>query len=180
MRFVRQISTKFFKMIAGIWKGMLNSTIMNPSLRTIYVDADACPVKDEIVEICKQHKVEMIFVSSYAHTLTLPRIAKVVTVDNEKEAVDLYLMNKVHKGDVCVTQDHALASILLSKGVLALSPRGVVYQEDTMLQMLDARYFSQKQRRMGEKTKGPKPFRQVDRLKFIEQFTKIIAEKEGT
>ncbi|WP_227934942.1 YaiI/YqxD family protein [Alkalihalobacillus deserti] len=154
---------------------MLNSTIMNPSIRTVFVDADACPVKKEIVEVCEQLQVKMVFVSSYAHTLTLPPTVSIVTVDNEKEAVDLYLMNKVRKGDICVTQDHALASILLSKGVVVLSPRGLVYQDDTISQMLDARYLSQKQRRMGEKTKGPKPFRQVDRMKFTEQFLKILS-----
>ncbi|GAE24719.1 hypothetical protein JCM9140_670 [Halalkalibacter wakoensis JCM 9140] len=148
---------------------------MNPSLQTIYVDADACPVKSEIVEICEFVNMKMVFVSSYAHTLTLPASVKVVTVDNEKEAVDLFLMNHAKKGDICVTQDHALASILLSKGVRTLSPRGMVYQEDTITQMLDARYLSQKQRRMGGKTKGPKPFRHEDRVKFIEQLRKIVA-----
>ncbi|MCL7747233.1 YaiI/YqxD family protein [Halalkalibacter alkaliphilus] len=159
---------------------MLNSTTMNPSLQTIYVDADACPVKAEIVEICEFVNMPMVFVSSYAHTLTLPSTVKVVTVDNDKEAADLFLMNKAKKGDICVTQDHALASIMLAKGVITLSPRGFVYQEDTILQMLDARYISQKQRRMGGKTKGPKPFRQEDRQMFIEQLTKIVTEKEGT
>ncbi|MDT8861773.1 YaiI/YqxD family protein [Alkalihalobacillus sp. MEB130] len=153
---------------------------MKPSVKTIYVDADACPVKSEIVEICEFVTLPMVFVSSYSHTLTLPSTAKVVTVDNEKEAVDLYLMNNIKKGDICVTQDHALASILLAKGVIALSPRGFVYREETILQMLDARYVSQKHRRMGGKTKGPKPFRQEDRSRFIEQLTKIVTEKEGT
>ncbi|MFC0558053.1 YaiI/YqxD family protein [Halalkalibacter alkalisediminis] len=148
---------------------------MNPSERTVFVDADACPVKKEIVEVCEQVQVNMVFVSSYSHTLTLPSTASVVTVDNEKEAVDLYLMNKARKNDICVTQDHALASILLSKGVSVISPRGLVYQEDKISQMLDARYLSQKQRRMGEKTKGPKPFRQADRIKFVEQFLKILS-----
>jgi uncharacterized protein YaiI (UPF0178 family) len=167
-------------MLAGFSRGMLNSSSMTPLNRTVYVDADACPVKKEIVDTCEQFKVKMVFVSSYAHTLTLPSTAKVVTVDNEKEAADLYVMNHVRKGDICVTQDHALASILLSKGVSVISPRGLIYQEDTILQLLDARYLSQKQRRMGEKTKGPKAFRQIDRTKFVEQFLKILSEKEGS
>ncbi|ARK29342.1 YaiI/YqxD family protein [Halalkalibacter krulwichiae] len=159
---------------------MLNSTNMNHIVRIVYVDADACPVKNEIVEVCEQFKVKMVFVSSYSHFLTLPSSVKVVTVDNEKEATDLYLMNHVKKGDVCVTQDHALASILLSKGVETLSPRGLLYNEDTIVQMLDARYLSQKQRRMGGKTKGPKAFQQEDRLKFINQLSKILSKKEGS
>ncbi|TWI57759.1 YaiI/YqxD family protein [Halalkalibacter nanhaiisediminis] len=159
---------------------MLNSTTMNPSLRTLYVDADACPVKEEIVDICQRFKVAMVFVSSYAHQMTLPSSVKVVTVDTDKEAADLYVMNKVKKDDICVTQDHALASILLAKGVVVLSPRGMVYREETIGQMLDARYLSQKQRRMGAKTKGPKAFQSSDRSRFMEQLEKILSIKAGT
>ncbi|GAE33409.1 YaiI/YqxD family protein [Halalkalibacter akibai] len=159
---------------------MLNSTIMNPLEQIVYVDADACPVKNEIVDICESLNVKMVFVSSYAHTLTLPSTAQIVTVDNEKEAADLYLVNKSKKGDVCVTQDHALASILLSKGVVAISPRGYLFREETISQLLDARYLSQKQRRMGGKTKGPKAFQQTDRVKFTEQLLKILSKKEGS
>ena len=157
----------------------MNSTTMNPSLQ-LYVDADACPVKEEIVEIGQRFKTDMVFVSSYAHRMTLPPSVKVVTVDTDKEAADLYVMNKVKKGDICVTQDHALASVLLAKGVIALSPRGFVYREETIGQMLDARYLSQKQRRMGAKTKGPKAFRAEDRSHFVEQLEKILSKKAGT
>ncbi|NEU32376.1 YaiI/YqxD family protein [bacterium LRH843] len=153
---------------------MLNPTNMKRSTRILYVDADACPVKEEIVDTCQQYSMEMVFVSSYAHRMTLPAPAKVVTVDSDKEAVDMYIMNKVKKGDLCITQDHALASILLSKGVITLSPRGMIYREETIDQMLDARYLSQKQRRMGAKTKGPKAFQKSDRLHFAKQLQNII------
>ena len=147
---------------------------MNSYIRTVYVDADACPVKEEIVDICEKHTIRMVFVSSYAHQLHLPSSAEVKTVDSEKEAVDLYVMNHAVKEDICVTQDHALASILLSKGVRVLSPRGIVYREETIDQLLDTRYHGQKQRRMGAKTKGPKPFTKEDRTRFVEQFTEIF------
>lgn len=152
----------------------MNSITMNPSKPILYVDADACPVKAEIVDICQQNNVEMVFVSSYAHTMTLPPVAKVVTVDSEKEAVDLYIMNKVKKDDICVTQDHALASILLAKGVFVLSPRGLIYREDTIGDMLEARHYNQKQRRMGARTKGPKAFEKKDRLHFARQLTALL------
>lgn len=153
---------------------MLNSTTMSCLKQILYVDADACPVKEEIVDICQQYKVKMVFVSSYAHKMTLPEVAKVVTVDSEKEAVDLYIMNQVKKGDLCVTQDHALASVLLARGVTVLSPRGLIYREELIGQMLEARHFASKQRRMGAKTKGPKPFKKADRLHFAEQLHRCI------
>ncbi|MCM3712845.1 YaiI/YqxD family protein [Halalkalibacter oceani] len=158
---------------------MLNSTTMNPSLQTLYVDADACPVKNEIIDTTQAFQLNVIFVSSYAHHIKAPSFVKIVTVDSEKEAVDLYVMNRIKKGDLCVTQDHALASILLAKGAVVLSPRGHLYLEDTIDQMLDARYVSQKQRRMGAKTKGPKAFTKTDRLRFARQLKEILAEKAG-
>lgn len=152
---------------------------MNILKPAVYVDADACPVKDEIIEICQEYQVDMVFVSSYAHQLTIPAPAKVVTVDSDKEAADLYVMNHIKVGDVCVTQDHALASILLPKRTVVLSPRGIEYDESKMEQMLDARFVSAKQRRMGKRTKGPKPFSKDDRERFKRNFEKIIAEKAG-
>lgn len=109
----------------------------------------------------------MVFVSSYAHQLVLPSAVKQITVDANKEAADLYILNHIGSGDVCVTQDHALASLLLSKGAIVLSPRGYLFEERAVEQLLDARYLSQRQRRMGKKTKGPKAFTKRDRQRFF-------------
>ena len=54
-------TTIFFKMIAGLFKEMLNSSIMNPSIKVLYVDADACPVKEEIIEVCQKYGIQSIF-----------------------------------------------------------------------------------------------------------------------
>lgn len=158
---------------------MLNDSNMNFSPFVVYVDADACPVKDEIVDLCILYSIDMVFVASYAHDLFLQAPARTVTVDPDKEAVDLYLVNYAKKGDVCITQDHGLASLLLSKGITVLSPRGREFKEKQIDQMLDARFYSQKQRRMGNKTKGPKPFKQEDRQFFKSSFKKILEDKAG-
>lgn len=158
---------------------MLNDSNMNFSPFVVYVDADACPVKSEIVDLCEQYSIDMVFVASYAHHLSLQAPARIVTVDPDKEAVDLYLVNHAQKGDVCITQDHALASLLLAKEIKVISPRGKEYKEKQIDQLLDARFHSQKQRRMGNKTKGPKPFKQEDRQFFKSSLKKILEEKAG-
>lgn len=106
---------------------MWNEHSMDQTMPTthLYVDADSCPVKDEILTYRFEPDVKLVFVMSYAHMMTLPPEVGQVMVDSDKEAVDLHIMNHVKKGDVCVTQDHALASLLLKKGVIALSPRGI-------------------------------------------------------
>ncbi|MDV2683135.1 DUF188 domain-containing protein [Alkalihalophilus lindianensis] len=149
---------------------------MSEQIARVYVDADSCPVKNEIVSICQELNLSAVFVSSIAHHISVPEGFSHVTVDSDKEAADMYILNHTRRGDCCVTQDHALASILLPKGVNVLSPRGYVYREETIMQMLDARYFSQKERRGGGKTKGPKAFTEEDRSQFCYQFTTILSK----
>jgi uncharacterized protein len=142
----------------------------------LYVDADSCPVKDEILTYRFEPDVKLVFVMSYAHMMTLPPEVGQVMVDSDKEAVDLHIMNHVKKGDVCVTQDHALASLLLKKGVIALSPRGNRYLEETIEFLLQVRHHSAEKRRRGIRTKGPKPFTAEDRDRFVKEL-KIILQK---
>lgn len=98
-----------------------------------------------------------------------------VFVDSYKEAVDLYLMNHVKKGDFAVTQDIGLASTLLAKGVYAISPRGTLFEEKGMQTALELRHLSAMARRKGSYGKGPKPFTERDRLKFIKELSMLLS-----
>ncbi|MCR1286877.1 YaiI/YqxD family protein [Shouchella clausii] len=145
-----------------------------PSNTTVYVDADSCPVKEEVISLARTFGKKMVFVYSYAHTMSLPKDVETAIVDTSKEAADLYLLQSVNRGDVCVTQDHALASLLLVKGVIVLSPRGHVYKEEEMPAMLAWRHTSQKARRAGEKTRGPKKFTASDRAAFYHALYAVL------
>ncbi|KYG32047.1 YaiI/YqxD family protein [Alkalihalobacillus trypoxylicola] len=151
---------------------------MDKDYFTIYVDADSCPVKDEVLYLAEKYQVATVFVSSYAHELNVPSFVKRVTVDTDKEAVDLYVTNHIKGNDVCVTQDHALASILLAKNAVVISPKGELYREETIQQLLDYRFLSQKQRRMGGKTKGPKAFTNQNRQLFFNELEKVIKNEQ--
>lgn len=100
-------------------------------------------------------------------------------MDSDKEAADLFIMNHVKKGDVVVTQDIGLASILLSKEVCVLSPRGILFAEDQIETALDMRYLSAKARQQGKYGKGPKPFTNLDRERFVKKITEILSNFEG-
>ncbi|MBU8879422.1 DUF188 domain-containing protein [Bacillus sp. FJAT-29790] len=143
------------------------------------VDADSCPVKEEIVEITKMYLIDSVFVASYAHMKNDISDAVWKFVDSSKEAADLFIMNNVKAGDVVVTQDIGLASTLLLKEVFVLSPRGTLYEESEIHTALDMRYLSAKARRRGIYNKGPKPFSQEDRSRFVNQLTKILSNFEG-
>jgi uncharacterized protein len=139
------------------------------------VDADSCPVMKEIVEIASKFLIEVIFVASYAHMRNNLEGQSWVFVDSHKEAVDLYLMNHVKKGDFAVTQDIGLASTLLAKGVYAISPRGTLFEEKEIQTALELRHLTAKARRQGIYGKGPKPFTERDREKFVKGLSMLLS-----
>ncbi|WP_400242443.1 YaiI/YqxD family protein [Niallia sp. JL1B1071] len=145
----------------------------------IYVDADSCPVKEDIVEIASYYHYELLFVASYAHMMKENDEQKWKYVDSDKEAVDLFIMNATKKQDIVVTQDIGLASTLLLKKVTVLSPRGVIFEEKSINTALDMRYLSAKARRKGVYGKGPKPYTEEDRQKFRRNFIRILSKNEG-
>ncbi|MCK1991540.1 YaiI/YqxD family protein [Peribacillus muralis] len=145
---------------------------------TIHVDADACPVKDEILHSARLHDIDVCFVASYKNMMNDPE-GKWVYVDADKEAADLYIVNAVKKGDIVVTADIGLAGTLLPKGVYVLSPRGKEYTDENIFMLLDMRYQSAKLRRQGKHTKGPKPFTKEDRLCFTKKLLKILSNFAG-
>lgn len=147
-------------------------------LVTIYVDADACPVKQEITEISGLYDVDIFFIASYAH-VTNSDDEHWIYVDAEREAVDLYIVNHVKPGDIVVTQDHGLAGLLSARGVYVLSPRGIRFSEGDMDHTLFKRYLSAKQRRAGGRVKGPRKMSATDRERFRESLKRILSINEG-
>lgn len=142
----------------------------------VIVDADSCPVKEEIVEISGNFGVEVLFVASYSHMVNDDLGACWHYVDSIKEAADLFIMNQVQAGDIAITQDIGLASTLLSKRIHVLSPRGTIYHEEDIDSALHMRYLSAKARRQGKYGKGPKPFTEEDRMRFINIFTEFLSK----
>ena len=81
----------------------------------IVVDADACPVKEEIVQVAARFETPVIMVASYAHVLPEQQGVTVVQVDRSLQAADLYISNRLCPKDVLVTDDYGLATIGLAR-----------------------------------------------------------------
>lgn len=145
----------------------------------ILVDADACPVKEEISGIAHTYQMDVYFVASYSHIVKNEIPGTWVYVDDEKESADLCILNHAKKHDVVVTQDHGLASMLVSRNVYVLSPRGKQYEESEMDMMLHMRFLSAKERRKGNYSKGPKAFSQQDRENFMHSLKKTLSNIAG-
>jgi uncharacterized protein len=145
----------------------------------ILVDADSCPVKEEIVEIADQFSINVLFVASYNHMKNDSIEADWKYVDTSKEAADLYIMNHSKRGDIVITQDIGLASTLLLKGIYVMSPRGSIFEEKDIQTALDFRYVKAKARKQGVYGKGPKPYTATDRAKFVNKLTEILSNFAG-
>ncbi|EAE9633639.1 TPA: YaiI/YqxD family protein [Listeria monocytogenes] len=143
----------------------------------ILVDADACPVKAEIKKIAKEFQLEVTFVASFNHYSVNTNGENWIFVDTGKESADMRMMNLAKKGDIIVTQDIGLASILLAKGTFVFSNRGELYREEEMSLMLDIRYRHAKERQQGKYSKGPKAMSDQDRSLFKDRLTTFLQNK---
>lgn len=133
----------------------------------ILVDADACPVKNIIGKVAEEFGVTVVMIASIAHStnVTYPNI-EYVWVDKEPQAVDMSIVNQLQPGDLVVTGDFGLASMVLAKGGKAISSRGRIYHEKNIEILLTQRHIDAKIRRGGGKTKGPKALSNEDKQKF--------------
>lgn len=148
--------------------------------RTIFVDADACPVKDEVLKVAAEYEVNVVFVASFEHyQVTRKAEENWAYVDPHKEAADLYIANHVRAYDLVITQDIGLASLLLGKKVFVMSERGFLFEEKSIDLALCRRHISQKLRRSGHYTKGPKKLVKEDRERFVKELQKILSKIEG-
>jgi uncharacterized protein len=140
----------------------------------IIVDADACPVKAEIVETARRFGAEVLMVASFDHRLTEEQGVTVVQVDRSDQSADLYIANHIAPDNILVTQDFGLATIGLAKRAVVLSNRGQQYTEQTIDFLLESRHEHAKRRRAGHYGKGPRPFTRGDREHFLHSLTKVL------
>ncbi|GAB3807588.1 YaiI/YqxD family protein [Virgibacillus kimchii] len=145
----------------------------------IYVDADASPVKNIVIEEAQRTGIPVVLVTSFSHYSPEepPAGVETIYVDTGAEAADYRIMKMAEKGDMIITQDYGLASLGLAKGCTVLHHKGFVYTNDNIDQLLQTRYLSAMARKSGKRTKGPKPFTEDDRNKFRELLIKVIGKQ---
>ena len=139
----------------------------------IIVDADACPVKKIIEDLARRRQIKVIMVSNYSHQINSD-YAETIAVDKEAEAADITIVNMTEPGDIIVTQDYGLASIVLGKGAVAVSPSGKVYTEQNIDILLTQRYLNAKARQSGGKHINPRKRSARENRHFEEAFKGLL------
>lgn len=140
---------------------------------TIYVDADACPVKSIIVEIARKAKIPVHMFIDTSHELN-DGYSMVTVVDKGPDSVDIALMNKFRAGDVVVTQDFGVAALALGKSGKALNQNGLIFSAENIDGLLLQRHIGQKSRRLGKNTKGPPKRSKADDENFRKALLLLI------
>ena len=138
----------------------------------IYIDADACPVKQEIYRVAERHALKgtamKVFVVSNS-PIAVPRdelIERIVVGDGMDEA-DNWIADRAGRGDVVITADIPLASRCVRSGATAIAPNGKPFSEDSIGITLATRNLMDSLRSAGAVTGGPKPFAPRDRSNFL-------------
>ncbi|MGP1395623.1 MAG: YaiI/YqxD family protein [Inquilinaceae bacterium] len=147
---------------------------MSRKATAIYVDADACPVKQEVYRVAARHGLDVHVVANGA--IAMPRDPRVhrVVVDQGPDVADDWIAERAGPGDIVVTADIPLADRCVKAGAAVLGPNGRAFTPDTIGMALATRNLMDSLRGAGEITGGPKPFSARDRSAFLSALHETI------
>ena len=147
-------------------------------MRTIYIDADACPVTHIAEEIARRHGIPVTILCDTNHVI-YSETSTVKLIGAGADAVDLALINLCKAGDIVITQDYGVAALALGKGALAVHQSGKCFTDDNIGGLLMDRHLAKKARRSGKHhLKGPAKRTEEDDRRFAESFERLIVELE--
>jgi len=142
---------------------------------TIYVDADACPVKDEVSRVAKRYQWSVIYVANSAMRLSEYEKSKLVVVEGKHDSADHWIVEQVQVNDIVVTGDIPLAYHCVRKGVKVLSLSGQAFTEDNIGSILATRDLMTELREAGTLEGGGQlPFQKKDRSRFLHMLDQMI------
>jgi len=144
----------------------------------IWVDADACPkpVKDILFRLADRKEIAVTLVANQGMRLPDSPFIKLIQVGHGADVADDEIVNMCEAGDLIITADIPLAARVVEKGAQALDPRGKVYDQNNIGQILSMRNFMDELRGSGVETGGPNSFGQKERFKFANELDKFIAQ----
>jgi uncharacterized protein len=142
----------------------------------ILVDADACPVviREILYRASQKRQLKLTLFANQSFQVPVSPLISLYQVAQGPDMADHEISGRVEVGDLVVTADIPLASEVLEKGALVMTPRGERYTENNIKQRLQMRDFMETMRASGEHTGGPPPLNQTDRKAFADQLDRVL------
>lgn len=140
----------------------------------IYIDADACPVKDETYRVAARYDLPVTLVANARMRIPFDAKISLVVVGNTLDAADDWIAEHVGKGDIVITADVPLASRCIEKGASVIGTTGRAFTEDNIGDVVAHRDLLFELREAGEITGGPPPLQKRDRSRFLQRLDEAI------
>jgi uncharacterized protein YaiI (UPF0178 family) len=142
----------------------------------LFVDADACPVKAEVLRVAERHGLKVYVVSNGGIRPNPSPLIETVVVEGAPDAADKWIAERAGPGDICITQDTVLAANCLKTGAAALRANGEPFTEANIGQALAMRDLMADRRAANplSAATGPKAFTKADRSRFLNSLERMI------
>lgn len=140
----------------------------------IFVDADACPVKQEVYRVAGRHRLNVTLVTNSWMRAPTERWITLEVVEDGLDAADDWIVEHVEPHDIVVTADIPLASRCLKEGARVIGPTGKPFTENNVGSAVATRDLLSELRDAGVRTGGPRPLKKQDRSRFLQQLDETI------
>jgi uncharacterized protein YaiI (UPF0178 family) len=145
----------------------------------LFIDADACPVKDQAYRVAMRHKMPTFVVTCQQMREPDHPGVTLITVTAGPDLADDWIAERISRGDICVTDDIPLAARCVAMGALVVNSRGRLLHQGNIGETLATRNLLEKLRSDGTLPEGgggggPAPFTKRDRSRFLEQMEQAV------
>jgi uncharacterized protein YaiI (UPF0178 family) len=140
----------------------------------VLVDADGCPVKEEIYRVARRYGVPVTLVSNQRMRVPHEDGIELVVVNEQFDAADDWIVKRVTDTDIVVSADIPLAARCIEKGAGVLGPKGRAFTEENIGDALASRELQSHLRELGAAAGGPAPFQKKDRSRFLHRLDEMI------
>jgi uncharacterized protein YaiI (UPF0178 family) len=142
----------------------------------IYIDADACPVKNETYKVANRYSLPVCVVTNSRMRIPAEGQVTLQLVEGDFDAADDWIAEQVGPGDIVITGDILLAERCVNTGVRVLGTRGREFTEAGIGEAVAMRALKDELRQMGEIRQGPPPMNKKARSKFLATLDQIVNE----
>ena len=141
---------------------------------TLYIDADACPVKDEVYKVARRYRLPVFVVANAFLMVPQDPLIERVVVEAGPDVADDWIAERAKAGDIVVTNDIPLAERALDKGAAAIAANGRGFTRNSIGAAIAQRALMEQLRSTGDFMGGPKPFDRNDRSRFLQALDEAV------